>query len=191
MRPPSLPTPTSAGAPPPGSFVTVMAWISLGLGILGVASGIMQGVMLLATPPEQMLQSMLGMGVDELPLPPMVLWVVRNLALLNFVSLLSSAAFTVVSYGLLKRHEWGRVGFVALLAISALAGFVAAFAFAHLLSSLNLMAGNDMMAMDPVLQGLQSAMRTAMYVGAALIAMLHGAIIWKLYTPAIRAEFGR
>lgn len=175
----------------PSSFVTVMAWISIALGLMGVVSGILQGVMLAVMPPAQMVQGMAGSGLEGLPMPPLLAWVLDNLALLNFLSLLSSAVFTVVAYGLLKRHHWGRTGFVLFLGLSALGGLVGAAVFGHVLASFGSLAGADPAAIDPAVQSLQTAMVTVLYVGAALIAVLHGAIIWKLYTPAIDAEFAR
>ena len=172
-------------------FVTVMAWISLALGVAGMASGIVQGMMLLAMPTDRMLHDFLGVIAPEAQLPPAMLWVFGNLGLLNFLSLLSSALFAMVSYGVLKRFEWGRVGFVLFLAASALAGLSGAAVFVHFLSVAYGMNGTDIAAIDPAFQSLQSAMKTAMVVAALLIAVLHGAIIWKLYRPEIRAEFTR
>ena len=177
--------------PQRSEFVTVMAWISLALGVAGMASGIVQGMMLLAMPTDRMLHDFLGVIAPEAQLPPAMLWVFGNLGLLNFLSLLSSALFAMVSYGLLKRFEWGRVGFVLFLAASALAGLSGAAVFVHFLSLTSGMAGADIAAIDPAFQSLQSAMKTAMVVAALLIAVLHGAIIWKLYRPEICAEFTR
>ncbi|KAF1715523.1 hypothetical protein CSC74_13195 [Pseudoxanthomonas yeongjuensis] len=178
-------------AMPRSEFVTVMAWISLALGIAGVASGIVQGMMLLALPTDRMLHDFLGVIAPEAQLPPAMLWVFGNLGLLNFLSLLSSALFAAVSYGLLKRFEWGRVGFVLFLAASALAGLLGAIAFVHVLSLASGMGATDIAELDPAFQSLQSAMKVAMIAAALLVAILHGAIIWKLYRPEIRAEFTR
>jgi hypothetical protein len=147
--------------------------------------------MLLAMPADRMLQDLLGVVAPEARLPSAVLWIFANLGLLNFLSLLSSALFTAVSYGLLKRFEWGRVGFVLLLAASALAGLLGAAAFVHFLSLASGMAGPGIAEIGPAFQSMQSAMKVAMIVAALLIAVLHGAIIWKLYRPEIRAEFMR
>ena len=172
-------------------FVTIMAWISLALGLMGVASGIMQGMMLLAMPTDRMLHDFLDVVAPEAQLPSAMLWIFGNLGLLNFLSLLSSALFAVVSYGLLKRFEWGRVGFVLFLAASALAGLLGAAAFVHFLSLASGMTSAEIAEIDPVFQSLQSAMKAVVVVAALLIAVLHGAIIWKLYRPEIRAEFSR
>lgn len=175
----------------PSSFVTVMAWISIALGVMGVVSGILQGVMLAVLPPSQLLQGMAGGGLQGVPMPPGLAWLLEHLALLNFLSLLSSAVFTVVAYGLLKRRRWGRTGFACFLGLSALGGVAGAAGFGHVLAAFGGLAGADPAAIDPTLQSLQTAMVMVLYVGAALIAVLHGAIIWKLFTPAISAEFAR
>jgi len=179
-------------APQRSEFVTVMAWISLALGVAGVASGIVQGVMLLAMPTDRMLHDFLGAVAPEAQLPPAMLWVFGNLGLLNFLSLLSSALFAVVSYGLLKRFEWGRVGFVLFLAASALLGLSGAAVFVHFLAlASGGMTAAEIADIDPAFQSIQSAMKVVVIVAALLIAILHGAIIWKLYRPGIRAEFTR
>lgn len=172
--------PPRAGSP----FVTGMAWISIALGVLGMVSGLMQAAMLPALPVEAMLQQL---GGADVALPPALAWMFDHLQLLNLLSLLSSALFAWVSWGLLKRREWGRLGFIVFLALGALAGIVGAVWFGHVLDGLGGLGGEDYV--DPMLQTLQSAMRTMMWLGAVLVLLLHGAIVWKLCTPAIRAEF--
>lgn len=169
---------------PPGtgsSFVTVMAWISIALGVLGAVSGLMQAALLPALPVEAMLQPLEG---TDASLPPALAWMFGHLQLLNLLSLLSSALFAWVSWGLLKRREWGRLGFIGFLVLGALAGFIGAAWFGHVLDGIG--GGEDI---DPMLQSLQSAMRTMMWLGAVAVALLHGGIVWKLCSPAIRAEF--
>ena len=173
-------------------FVTIMAWISLAFGLVGVASGIIQGVMLLAMPADRMLQDLLGAIAPEAQLPSAMLWIFGNLGLLNFLSLLSSALFAAVSYGLLKRFEWGRMGFVLFLAASALIGVFGAARLRPLpVPGQRRHDRHRDHRNRPHFPSLQSAMKMAMIVAALLIAVLHGAIIWKLYRPEIRAEFTR
>lgn len=169
------------------SFVTVMACLSIALGVLGVVSGVMQGAVLVSMDPGQLMrQQFAAIGVA---LPPQLLWMFDHLGLLNFLSLLSSAFVTAVSWGLLRRREWGRLGFIACLALGAVAGFFFAAWFMQAMAWVNERAGTGLAATDPVFQGMLSAMKTVMVVSAVLIAAAHGGIIWKLCTPAIRAEF--
>ena len=180
--PPPLPTPAS-------TFVTVMAYISLALGALGVVSGVLQAVMLVSVQPGELMRRQFE--ADGMTLPPVMLQVFEHLGLLNLLSLLFSAGFTVASWGLLKRHEWGRLGFIAGLVLGALLGFAMMLWMMQLMAWMGTQAGADLAAADPLFQGMQSAMKTMMAVAAALVAAIHGAIIWKLCTPAIRAEFQR
>ena len=183
MNRPNLPS------QPLSSFVTVMACLSIALGVLGVASGLMQGAVLISVDPgELMRQQFAAIGAT---LPPQLLWMFDHLGLLNFLSLLSSALVTVISWGLLKRQEWGRLGFIACLALGAVAGFFFAAWFVQVMAWMNEQVGADLAAADPLFQGMQSAMKTVMVVSAVLIAAAHGGIIWKLCTPTIRAEFQR
>ncbi len=178
--------------PPPqalSSFVTVMACLSIALGVLGVVSGVIQGAMLLSLDPGALMrQQFAALGAT---LPPQLLWLFDHLGLLNLLSLLSSVFVTVVSWGLLKRQEWGRLGFIACLLLGAVAGFFFAAWFGQAMTCVNAQAGADLAATDPTLQAMQSAMKAVMVVSAVLIAAVHAGIIWKLCTPAIRAEFQR
>lgn len=163
-----------------------MAWISLVLGAMGVASGMLQALLLLGVPADGLLPQLLGPMGAEVVLPPMLLWVFEHLQLLNFLSLLSSALVTWLSWGLLQRREWGRLGFIAVLGGGALLGLVAAALFGKLLAA----SGTGTLAdADPLVRSLLSAMQAVMWGGALMVAVLHGAIIWKLCTLAIRKEF--
>lgn len=174
---------------PRSQFVTITAWLSLALALVGVLTGLLQAVMFIASPPDQGLLDALTAGGSGVALPPALVWVFDHLGLLLLASLLSSVLLAVASWGLLQRREWGRFGFIALLAGGALLTFSGAFAFDRLLADLNAQAGLDPASVDPLLANLQAALRMAMYGAALLIGILHGAIVWKLCTPAVRAEF--
>ena len=182
--------------PPPlprSMFVTVLAGVSLALGILGVVSGLIQGMTLamMDWDPSTYLQ-MAGAATGETPvLPPAVAWMLTHLAELNLLSMLASAVAGVVSWGLLRRKEWGRIGFIALLLLSAGLGFAAAYAFGYTLDWAQQGIGADPALADPLLTQTWAMMKAALYISALAIAILHAAIAWKLHTPAIRAEFRR
>lgn len=168
-----------------------MGWISLALGILGVVSGIMQALMLLALPADRLVAGLLATLAPDAQLPPALRWVLEHLGLLNLLSLLSSALFSLVSWGLLKRYEWGRLGFIWFLACSAVAGLAGAFALARALPGAIGAEAADLAQADPLLLQIQSATAMVLLVAAALVAALHAAIIWKLRSKAVRDEFMR
>ena len=183
-----IPPPVAPPAlPARSSFVTGMAWISIALGVLGAVSGLLQAAMLPALPLDAMMQSLAG---AEMALPPALAWLFSHLQLLNLLSLLSSALFAWVSWGLLQRREWGRRGFIAFLVFGALAGIVAAAWCGRVLDGMDAGAAHAG-DIDPLLAQLQAAMRATLWVAAAAVALLHGAIVWKLCTPLVRAEFVR
>ena len=76
-----------------------------------------------------------------------------------------------------------------MLVLGALAALAGAYAFGAMLDWANAQAGGDIATLDPMLAQLQASMKLIMYLGMLAIAALHGAIVWKLCTPAIRAEF--
>lgn len=171
---------------PRSSFVTVMAWISIALGAMGVASGLLQAAMLPSLPMDRFMQELAAAGMA---LPPLLQRIFAHLQLLNAVSLLGSALFAWVSWALLQRREWARLAFIGFLALGVLGGIAAVVAMQPMLDWANSASG--MAEIDPLLRGVQSAMKAAAWLSVLLVAVLHGAIIWKLCTPAIRAEFSR
>lgn len=170
-------------------FVTITAWLSLVLALLGVVTGILQGVIWQAAPVDRGLLDALTAGSSGVALPPALLWTFDHIGLLLLLSVLSSALLAVASWGLLQRREWGRFGFIVLLAAGALLTFAGAFMFDRFLADLTAQVSLDPADMDPLLANLRAAARMTMYGGALLIALLHGAIAWKLSTPEVRAEF--
>ena len=170
-------------------FVTITAWLSLALALFGVAGGILQGAMWQAGGFDRHLQDILAAGAGGVTPPPAGLWLLEHLGSLLLLSVLSSALWAVASWGLLQRREWGRFGFIILLAAGALFAFAVAFACDRLLADLIAAVGVDPANRDPLLANMRAATRLAMYGGALTIALLHAAIAWKLCTPAVRAEF--
>jgi hypothetical protein len=165
---------------PPNQFVTFMAWISIVLGALGVVSGLAQAATLPMMSATSLLQPLDG---TDMTVPPALAWVFDHLQLLNWLSLLSSALFTWVSWALLKRREWARKAFIALLAFGALSAIAGAFWCGHLFDNIG---DTDI---DPLFAQMQAMLRMMMWLGAFAISLLHAGIIWKLCAPQIREEF--
>lgn len=173
----------------PSSFVTVMAQVSLVLGIAGTVYALVQviaaAVLLRAGELEQ--------GIAALPLADMPLsaaWLLTHLEGLAWGFLLASAAFLAVSWGLLRRRPWGWWGFVAFMVLGALANFVGIAVVDQVFAWIQALPANPEVA---DLQAELASLRTmslAMTTSTALVfAVLHGMIVWKLCTAEIRAEF--
>ena len=114
-----LPPPLPGAVPqrPAGSFVSVMAWISVALGLLGILYGAMQVLIGLFLPADFYLRMLNPYGGEPPSLPPLMHWLYTHTLLMGVLTLLMSAVFAWVSWALLKRREWGRKGFIALLVL--------------------------------------------------------------------------
>ena len=189
---PNLPPPIPANTRPGGNFVTVLAWISIALALLGLLYGLMQVIMGLTLPPDFYLRMANPYGGEPPPLPPLMHWLYTNTLLMGVLMLVLSAIFLWVSWGVLKRREWGRKGFIAILVIGTLWQFGSIWMLPQILEgTLALQAGAfpQGQAMPPELESMMTGVMMIGGVLALTFAALHVWIIWKLCTPAVRAEF--
>lgn len=184
-----MPSTGAAGTPSP--FVTVMAQVSIVLGLAGTLYALAQAIAAAVL----LRGGELGAAIAQLPmadLPPAAAWLLTHLEMLAWGLLLASVAFLAVSAGLLRRRRWAWWGFVVFMVLGALANFAGialvdrVFAWAQALPANPEVA--DLQAELASLRALSLAMTAAT---AVVFAVLHGMIVWKLCTPEIRAEFRR
>jgi hypothetical protein len=189
---PNLPPPIPGNARPVSSFVTVLAWISIALALLGLLYGLMQAIMGLVLPADFYLRMLNPYGGEPPQLPPLMHWLYTNNLLMGVLMLLLSAIFLWVSWAVLKRREWGRKGFIAVLVFGTLWQFACIFALPQFIEGMLAIQGGALpqgQTLPPEFEGFMTA---AMLMGglmAVVFAALHLWIVWKLCTPAVRAEF--
>lgn len=189
---PNLPPPIPGNARPSSSFVTVLAWISIALALLGLLYGLMQTVMGLVLPADFYLRMLNPYGGEPPRLPPLMHWIYTNTLLMGVLMLVLSAIFLWVSWAVLKRREWGRKGFIAVLVLGTLWQFACIFALPQFIEGMLAVQAGALpqgQTMPPELEGFMTA---AMLMGGAVavvFAALHLWIVWKLCTPEVRAEF--
>src|SRR5690349_830213 len=100
-------------APPPlpaSGFVTVLARISLVMAALGLAWALAQMFLALLMPDAAVLRI-----AAQPEVPPDLVWVLERRHVLSLALLLVSLLCLAVAWGLLKRREWARLAFIALL----------------------------------------------------------------------------
>ena len=188
--PPPLP-----GGPrrtPAAGFVDVLGKLSLLLAVLGVLYALVQLVAVLLIPAGS-LDGVLAGNLEYLPaLPGPLHWLLRNLLPLAWVTLLSAVAFLVVAYGMLKRSNAARLGFIVFMVLGTLMNFASIAVLMAALDWVNAIGANIDEA--GVFQQIRASNMVSMTMGvisALAIAGLHGWIIWKLCTADVRAEFVR
>ncbi len=191
--PPPVPAAEAVPRRPGASFVTVLAWVSLVAGGLGVMYSVVQLLTGLFVPDFQM-QMLNPTGAALPPLPPMMHWIYANTVSLALGSLLMSAALVAVARGLLHRREWARLGFIALLVLGTLWQLGMVWMVPQIIEGT---LAVQMAVLPPgeldELGGFMESMTTMFTVVAAVVVLvftaLHAWIVWKLYTAEVRAEF--
>jgi hypothetical protein len=180
---------THAATPRPSQFVTVMAKISIVLGIAGTAYGLLQAVVIAVLFGSESLQG----AFAEIPaegLPSVADWLLAHLPAMGWGCVLISIAFLAASVGLLKRYEWGRLLFIVFMVVGAAANFLGVWMLVVVfdwLQSLPISAESAPLRAELAQLRITSLAMTA---GSAIVfAALHGWIVYQLCTRAIRSEF--
>lgn len=182
-------SPPSASAT---AFVTTLGRISLVMAGLGAAWALLQLLLGLLVPDAQVAE-MAAQGL----IPPLLVDLLRWRHVLSLAMLALSLLLLGAAWGLLRRREWARLAFVALLVAGALANFAGLAAIDPFFDGLqtlfpaSLAHGPDGQLFAAQLQAARRMTWITSAIGALAIAALHGWIAWKLCTAPVRAEFGR
>lgn len=180
-------------APPPlprSSFITTLGRISLLLACLTLAGALGQAAVAVAIS-----DATVARLVAEPAMPPMLGWMLGQRRLLSLLGLLLALLFLASSWGLLKRQEWARWGFIAFLLVTAALNFAGLPLAGQVIDGmtgafpaqfLDTPEGRDFMIQMRANRIVSMAMAT---VTAVAFACLHGWLAWKLCTPQVRAEF--
>lgn len=180
---------TSAAAPRPSQFVTVMAQISIVLGIVGTVYGLLQAVVIAVLFGSESVRGVFA----EIPaegVPPFGQWLIAHLPAAGWGFMLMSVVFLAASVGLLKRYEWGRLLFIAFMLVGAAVNFLGVWmldAVFEWLQSLPISA--ESAPVQAELAQLRITLLVATAGSAIVFAALHGWIVHQLCTRAVRSEF--
>ena len=190
--PPPIPDTAPPVARPRTSFVTVLAWISIAAAAFGVLGSAVQLVLGLVMPADYQLRLLNPYGGDLPELPPSMAWYYAHPVIVASVGLAGSALLLWASWGLLKRREAARKGFIALVAVFTAYQFgIVAFVPDFIAGSFALHAGSlpPGQSMPPELEQIMGLFTWVALAVVLVFAVLHAWIVWKLCTPSVRAEF--
>ncbi|MEG8128078.1 hypothetical protein G3N70_18425 [Xanthomonas hortorum pv. gardneri] len=183
-------TAVAASSPPRGGFVTPLAWVSLLLGVVSAMANLLQIAMLALMPDAA------SLGLPEgIVLPASWQWLIDHALSLSVVGGVLSAAFAWLSWALLQRRVWVRVGFWLVLLVTGLLNFGGLALIGPLFDGVQAMLPADVVHSPewPELQARLQATRQAALLltglGALAIGCVHAALAWRLCTPAVCAEF--
>jgi len=127
-------------------------------------------------------------------MPPLMVWLIQHGVALSMLLLLASLAFLVVSWGMLRYYDWGRIGFIVFLIAIAVINFAFLPAIDHVMTyNDTLFAASDITpeGREYLAQFKMVRRMILLIVGATMvvIAVAHAWLAWKLNRPAIRALF--
>ncbi|MEA5124944.1 hypothetical protein [Xanthomonas floridensis] len=175
---------------PRGGFVTPLAWVSLLLGVVSALTNLFQVVVLVAVPDATALALPAGMRM-----PHSWQWLIDHAMSLSVLGVVLSVVFTWLSWALLQRREWARIGFVVVLLATGLLNFGGLAVIGPLFDGVQAMLPADLSNSPdwPQMQArLQATRQMALVLtglGALAIGGVHAALAWRLCTPTVRAEF--
>jgi hypothetical protein len=181
---------TSSGAPAERStFVTVLAWIFIVLSGFSTIMSIFQYVIMSFVFPFARMQASVDAARARGGIPPGAEFMIGNMRLLIGSFVLLSAIMLVASIGLLKRRNWARRAFIALMALGILWNIGGLFLQRLMFSSMPMGPGNAPPEFRAQFESMMTAMQIASAIFAIAFCVLFGWIIWRLMSADVRREF--
>lgn len=168
------------------TFVTVVAWIFIVLGGFSTFMTLLQNIMLFFLfPRDEMRQQMNSPEFTE-QTPAFFQFMFSYFDMFFLLAFVVSLTAFVSAIGLLKRYNWARIVFIALMALGIiwnLGGVVLQFT---VFPSMQEMGGQ---APPPEFQMMQNVIMAVSLVMALAFSLLFGWIIKKLMSVPITEEF--
>lgn len=168
------------------TFVTVTAWIFIVLAGFTTFGALMQNLMVsLMFPTEEIVAA-----VNRDPkAPPGMAIIFGHLKLILFLFLALCITTLTSSIGLLRRREWARKTFIAVLVLGIL-WMIGGFALQYfMMSSVNDMPGVSHASTDAQFGIMLKVIMGVGVLVSLFFVLLFGWIIKRLMSPEIRAEF--
>jgi len=168
---------------PQSTFVTVLAWIFIILSAFSTLISALQNLMFFLIFPKFRMDEILQTPELASKIPPIHRFMFSHVQLLMPAMLLIFVLTLVSAIALLKRKNWARIVFIALMSL----GIVYSVAMLFLLPGFS-----EQMPHGPGSQEFGvafSIMRVFVTAFSLGLAALFGWIMWKLLSRPIRAEF--
>ncbi len=195
-RPPPLHTPAAVASPEEAArrFVDITAKMALVMAVLMLVYCLGQLVVFTMLGRFDLAGYLEPVGVA---VPARVAWLLEHAATLGWAMLLGSLLFVLVSWGLLRRREWGRLGFIAALVLVGLLNFAAVPVVDSVFTGYAELMSAPAFDNDEARQVLARMQATRWFSMGSLIATalafagLHAWLVVRLCRPEVRRLFGR
>lgn len=180
--------------PPRSGFVTALATIFIALSGFSTFMMVVQDIIIAVVASNNHLQEAFAKALESQPLPAYEMFFIEHMYELLVLTMVISITTLVSSIGLLKRKNWARILFMAIM------GLGIAWNFGGLLMQFFMfpgypipMPGNIPENVRANMEATMSVMMTVMTIFSAIIAIglsiLFGWFIKRLASPEIKREF--
>lgn len=172
---------------PQSSFVTALAWTSIIVSAFGTFVTFVQTLLIHVLFSDDIVQQLRVDAPGDPLAQAMATWIPRFPMLFGLMFVVSAISL-VASIGLLKRVEWARKLFIALLVLGIAWNVGALFVQQHVIAMMPVVPAE---AGAPAVEDFIRVIRIVSGVMTLVLSVLLGWLAKKLMAPAIVAEFRR
>ena len=173
--------------PQRSTFVNVLAWIFIVLGGFATFISILQNIMIHTIFPKEKMSQAMQQAEQIENIPAFFQFMFNHFDLFFLFFLFVSAISFISAIALLKRKNWARIIFIALMSVGIIwnvIGLIIQFTF---YSSMPEFTGGH--APPPEFQNMMQIMKVASVIMVLAISTLFGFVIKKLCSKSILKEF--
>jgi hypothetical protein len=179
--PPPLPVARSA-------FVTAVAWVFIALAGFATLISILQNVMIYTFFPLDQMHAAMAQAREQQQMPAFTLFMFEHIRELFTGFLVVTSGTLIISIGLLRRHNWARILFVALLVFGIIWNIGSLFWQWFFFQSMP-QPPQAPAQMHAQFQTMFLVMEVFSGIMALGMSVLFGWIIKRLTSPGIKSEF--
>ena len=180
---------SSMQSPERSDFVTVLAWVFIGLSgfaaLMSIAQYAMFGMMMSLGPMRDAMNDAQTRG----DIPPAFVFMFGHFHQLIGAFALLSLVTLIASVGLLKRRNWARLLFIFLMALGIAWNFAGVFLQRLILSRMPMLPPDKPPDFRGQFESMMAAMQVVGVVFALGFGVLYGWIIYRLLSAQVRSEF--
>jgi hypothetical protein len=166
------------------TFITNLGWVFLVFSLYSAAASLAQIIYFLHHSPAELLGKFFShFNIMEF-LPPAFIFVFDHIHLFSIISLVFSLASTAASWAFIKRRDWGRAFFAAVMIVSIIFGAACLF----ILDAFNFSSPTNP-GLREMTRQINRILRLYIIVLIPVIAAIHGWLAYKLLSKDIKDEF--
>lgn len=170
-------------------FVTVVAWIFIGLSGLATLMSVVQSFMVGMMMSLGSMQDAMNEAQSRGDVPPMAVFMLGHFRQMIGAFFLLSLITLVASIGLLKRWNWARLLFVGLMALGILANLASLFLQRLMLGGMPMLPADMPADFRARFESMMASMQIVGVIFALGFCVLYGWIIVRLMSANVRREF--